>query len=258
MKKQNLLIKENQIYQLGNHILVCGDCTNSELVKKAFSGLKIVLILTDPPYGVSYVESKNSLGIIATSNIEIKNDNIESEDQYYSFTKAWLTPVIALLEKPNSFYIFNCDKMLFAMHRALVDLEFNFSQLLIWVKSSSVLGRKDYMPQHELIAYGWCGKHKFHKSKDRSILFEPKPAKSKLHPTMKPISLLRRLILNSSKIGDVIYDPFGGSGSTLIACEHTQRKCVMIELDTKHCETIIARYKKLTGTDAILTGEHNA
>jgi len=107
----------------------------------------------------------------------------------------------------------------------------------------------DYLPQHEFIAYGWFGTHEFHKSKDKSILFYPKPNKSKLHPTMKPVGLLRRLILNSTKVGDAVYDPFGGSGSTLIACEQTKRRCLTIEVDPKYCQTIIDRFNKLTGKE---------
>jgi DNA modification methylase len=100
---------------------------------------------------------------------------------------------------------------------------------------------------HELIAYGWHGTHQFHKSKDKSVLFYPKPNKSSLHPTTKPVPLLRHLILNSSKIGDTVYDCFGGSGSTLIAAEQTRRRCLMIELDPDYCQTIITRFEKLTG-----------
>jgi len=124
-----------------------------------------------------------------------------------------------------------------------------FTQILIWIKNHAVIGRMDYLPQHEFIAYGWFGTHKFHKSKDKSILFYPKPNKSKLHPTMKPVGLLRRLILNSTKVGDAVYDPFGGSGSTLIACEQTKRRCLTIEVDPKYCQTIIDRFNKLTGKE---------
>ena len=135
--------------------------------------------------------------------------------------------------------------MLFALKSGLDVSNFKFCQLLIWIKNHSVIGRLDYLPQHELIAYGWYGSHKFFKSKDKSILAFPKPQKSLLHPTMKPISLLRHLILNSTQIGDYVYDPFGGSGSTLIACEQTKRKCLMVELDQKYCQVIINRYQKM-------------
>jgi DNA modification methylase len=101
------------------------------------------------------------------------------------------------------------------------------------------------MLQHELIATGWYGSHKFYKSKDKSVLFAPKPKKSSLHPTTKPVSLLRKVILNSTQINDIIYDPFAGSGSLLIACEQTKRKCLLVEIDLEYCQTIINTYNKL-------------
>ena len=125
-----------------------------------------------------------------------------------------------------------------------------YSQLIIWVKNSIVLGRKDYNPQHELIAYGWYGTHKFERGKAKSILFCPKPTKAKIHPTMKPVELLRKLIANSTKTGEWVYDPFLGSGSTLIACEHL-RKCIGIELES-NMSTAKERWEKLTGLTAIL------
>jgi DNA modification methylase len=125
-----------------------------------------------------------------------------------------------------------------------------FAQLLIWAKTQAVLGRLDYLPQHELIIYGWFGTHKFHKSKDKSILIYPKPNKSKLHPTMKPVGLLRRLILNSSKVGEIVFDGFLGSGSTLLACEQTKRRCLAVELDYDYCKTTIFRWERLTGQKA--------
>jgi DNA modification methylase len=109
------------------------------------------------------------------------------------------------------------------------------------------MGRLDYLPQHELVLYGWHGTHEWQRGKDKSVMFAPKPAKSALHPTMKPVSLLRRLILNSTRVGGIVYDPFGGSGSTLIACEHTKRQCVMVEMDPSYCRVIVERWKKLTG-----------
>jgi site-specific DNA-methyltransferase (adenine-specific) len=127
------------------------------------------------------------------------------------------------------------------------DAGFYYSQGLIWVKNTVVLGRKDYLPMHELIAYGWSGKHKMERSKAKSILFHPKPAASKLHPTQKPVGLLRKLIPNSTKTGEYIYDPFLGSGSTSVACEHLGRRCIGIEIDPAYVAIVIARMEKLTG-----------
>jgi DNA modification methylase len=206
----------------------------------------INLILTDPPYGIDYAESKRGIGKIAKDK-DIANDGFVTDAQYVEFTKGWLTPPLAQLSKKNSIYIFNCDKMIFALREACVQVGIKVAQLIIWVKDRAIIGRMDYLPQHELILYGWKGTHDFKRGKDKSVVFEPKPSRSKLHPTMKPVGLLRRLILNSTAVGDTVYDPFGGSGSTLIACEHTKRKCVMVEMDTEYCQTIVARFLKLTG-----------
>lgn len=251
MTKQNLSINKGDVFRLGDHLLVCGSCTDTNLVSKVLEGIKVKLILTDPPYGVSYVESKESLGKKVSVSKEIKNDDISSYDNYREFTTNWLEPIVPFLETKNGFYVFNGDKMLLPFLEALRDMNFKFSQLLIWVKSQPIVGRKDFSPQHELILFGWYGVHEFMKSKDRSILFHPKPQSNKLHPTMKPISLLRRLILNSTSLNDIIYDPFGGSGSTLISCEHTKRRCVMFEIDPDYCMTIIQRWEKLTGKEAV-------
>lgn len=238
-------IKKGDLITLGDHLLLCGDSTNQEEIKKILYDKKVSLILSDPPFGVACVESKKSLNKGKSKHRIIANDQIQSDKTYQSFTQNWLEPVKPFLAPKNSFYIFNSDKMLFALKNGLDESNFKFCQLLIWVKNHSVIGRLDYLPQHELIAYGWYGSHKFFKSKDKSILAFPKPQKSKLHPTMKPISLLRHLILNSTQIGDYVYDPFGGSGSTLIACEQTKRKCLMVELDPKYCQVIINRYQKM-------------
>ena len=236
-------IKLGDTFTLGDHLLICGDATDQALIERHLNGQKIDLILTDPPYGVSYVESKDSL--VGTKHAAIANDQITSEEQYAEFTRSWLTPAIPYLSDHNACYIFNSDKMLFALRDGMKQSGFKFTQLLIWIKQQQVLGRMDYLIQHELIAYGWHGRHQFHKAKDKSVLFYPRPQKSPLHPTMKPVGLLRRLILNSSGISDLVYDPFGGSGSTLIACEQTRRRCVMIELDPHYCQVIIDRYHSL-------------
>jgi DNA modification methylase len=150
------------------------------------------------------------------------------------------------MTRKNSIYIFNSDKMIFALREAFIDLGLKMAQMLIWVKQAAVIGRLDYMPQHELILYGWYGTHDFRRSKDKSVIFYPRPSKSVLHPSMKPPGLLRKLILNSTEINGVVYDAMGGSGSTLIACEQTKRKCVMVEIDPQYCEVIVKRWKKLT------------
>lgn len=244
-----MLVQKNDIYVLRFHYLACGDALDPEIVTRLCGDRKISLILTDMPYGVEYTENKAAFNKISKAKI-IANDHIQTDEEYRKFTSGWLNLIKPYLAETNSYYLFNSDKMLFAMREGLLDAEFKFSQLLIWIKNHTVLGRLNYLPQHELIAYGWFGTHKFYKSQHKSVFFYPKPNKSPLHPTMKPVSLVRDLILNSSKIGDLVYDPFGGSGTTLIACEQTRRKCLMIELDPEYCQTIINRWENLTGEKA--------
>jgi DNA modification methylase len=245
-------VSNGDIYKLGDHTLLCGDATNKEMVDILLKERSINLILCDPPYSVNYVESKRGFRQNIAKPKEIIGDHIQTEAEYQEFTNVWLSCAAQYMTKKNSVYIFNSDKMLFPLREGMLQAGYKFTQLLIWAKTHAVIGRMDYLPQHELIAYGWYGTHKFHKSKDKSVLVYPKPNKSKYHPTMKPIGLLRRIILNGSKVGDVVYDPFGGSGSTLMACEQTKRKCLMIELDTEYCETIIMLWEMFTGKKAKL------
>jgi DNA modification methylase len=247
IKKQKNLIKPGDLFQLGSHFLLCGDAKDKEMINKLVGKNKIKAIISDPPYSINYVASKKGFKQKIAKPKNIIGDQFQSEDDYRKFTKNWLDCVIPHLEKKNSIYIFNCDKMIFALKQGMENAGLYFSQLLVWIKSHSVVGRKDYLPQHELIAYGWKGRHEFRKGKDKSVLFAPKPNRSTLHPTMKPIPLLRKIILNCTNIGEFVYDPFGGSGSLLIAAEQTKRKCLMAELDPEYCQTIINRFEKLSG-----------
>jgi len=246
------------MWKLGDHRLILGDATKKDDVDRLIGNDKVTLILADPPYGVGYVEGKQEfLETIQKENsvkkfTPIKGDNIEED--YYAFSKKWLETVRPHLKEKNTFYIFNGDAKLREFLNALHDAGYTKSAILIWLKNHIVVGRKDYHPQHELIAYGWYGTHAYYGNKDKTALFYPKPSKSRLHPTMKPPSLLRRLIYHSTKPGDVILDPFGGSGSTLIACEQLGRKCLMIEFEKSYCDTVIERWEKLTKKKAEYIG----
>jgi len=242
-------------YKLGQHILVHADSIKEkDKIQKLLEkeNIKIDTILTDPPYGVAYVENKATFkdGTQISKNKIIANDEERTPDEYAEFTEKWLSVIKDHMNTYNTVYIFGADTMLCAMRKGFEMVGGYYSQLLIWVKQQVVVGRKDYLPQHEIILYGWIGRHKFHRSKDKSVIFHPKPAKSKLHPTMKPIGLLRRIILNSTQKGDWVYDPFGGSGSTLIASEHTRRRCFMVEIDKEYIDIIIKRWEKLTHNKA--------
>lgn len=240
----------NKMWKLGDHRLMFGDATNKRDTDALIGNDKVTLILTDPPYGVGYVEGKQEFlgttrrGSNGKDFTAIKGDGVDTD--YYSFSKKWLEAVRPHLKDKNAFYIFNGDTKLREFLNALNDTGFTKSALLIWLKNHLVIGRKDYHPQHELIFYGWYRTHEYFGNKDKTALFYPKPNKSKLHPTMKPPALLRRLIYHSTKPGDIVLDPFGGSGSTLIACEQLGRRCFMIECERSYCETVVDRWEKLT------------
>ncbi len=244
-------MKTGQIICLGEHRLACGSATDAELVKRLAGEDRIAMLCCDVPYGVSYVESKQGIAKLANQKV-IANDGITDDATYQQFMLDWLEVVKPYLTAKNSVYIFNSDRMMIPTIQALRASGGKFAQLLIWAKTHAVIGRMDYLPQHELIIYGWYGTHIFGKSKDKSILVYPRPNKSKLHPTMKPVGLLRRLILNSTSVGDVVYDGFGGSGSCALACEQTKRRCLMVEIDADYCLTIIDRWERLTGNKAVL------
>lgn len=237
------------IWQLGDHRLVQGDCCDRDLINRLIGTERITLICTDPPYGVAVAESKRDFHTL-TKDKDIVGDHLQSNEQYMAFSQSWLEAIKLHLAKKNAAYIFNADKMIWPLHQGVIDSGFKFAQLLVWMKQQSVIGRLDYAPQHELILYCWYGTHKFRRSKDKSILFYPRPTKSQLHPTTKPIGLIRRLVLNSSDIGDVVFDGFLGSGTTLLACEQTKRRCFGVELDHEYCQTIIKRWEKMTGQKA--------
>ena len=247
--KQKNLPKPGTVWQLGQHRLAFGDCRDQALIKKLAGKEKVNLICCDPPYGVAVVESKRNFKTLLKDKA-VSNDHLQTDSEYQTFTKEWLEAVRPHLAAKNSAYIFNADKMIWSLREGLLEAGFKVAQLLIWIKSQAVVGRLDYAPQHELILYGWYGKHNFRRSKDKSVLFCPRPQKSKYHPTTKPLSLIRRLILNSTEIHSVVYDGFLGSGTCLLACVQTKRKCLAVELDLEYCLTVIKRWEQLTGLKA--------
>lgn len=246
MKKSSNSIKYGDAFRLGDNLLLCADCRDTKLIAKIVGTHKIKAVITDPPYGVAVTESKQNFQTLSKNKV-VANDHLQSDQEYRTFTKGWIEAITPHLERKNVFYIFNADKMIFALREGMLDAGLKFGQLLIWVKTHAVIGRMDYAPQHELIAYGWSGVHEFIKAKDKSVLICPKPNKSKMHPTTKPIELIRRLMLNSTRIGDVVYDGFLGSGTTLLSCQMTGRICIGVEQDIEYCQTTIDRWQKLTG-----------
>jgi DNA modification methylase len=251
MTTQPYLIKYGDSFQLGDHKLMNADCRDKGLVEKFLGGEKIAAIISDPPYSCQYVESKSGFKQKLAKPKVIAGDGFQTESEYAKFTQDWLEACKPYLIAKNSAYIFNSDVQIFGLRQGMLNAGFKFANLLVWVKNQAVVGRKDYLPMHELIAFGWYGTHNFFKSKDKSVLFYPKPARSQYHPTSKPVLLIRHLVLNSSQIGDSIYDPYLGGGTCLLACEQTGRKCLGIELDSEYILTAIQRWEQLTGKRAV-------
>ena len=242
-------IKIGDIFKLGDHFLLCGDCTNSDDVKKLLSDKTVDSLITDPPYGVDYSEKTKYLHSIGVGKITapIQNDVIKN---YAEFYKSFLS--IIPFSDYNTGYAFQLGMHIHDFRTALDDLNLTWGDYLIWKKSHFVFGRKNYKAQHEFIVYFWKKHHKFHGPNNRSTLLEYKrPTVSKLHPTMKPIALMAQLIEDGTKEGMIVYDPFAGSGSTLIACEQVNRKCYAMEISPIYTQVILDRFEKLTKRKAI-------
>lgn len=246
-------INTGDIYSVGKHIVACGDSLDKEFVAKVVGTRKVQAVVTDPPYGVAYVENKVGVAELGKKNAKaIKGDHLQTEYEYARFTQSWIEAILPHLHPYNTFHVFNCDSMFLALRTGMYAAGIHFSQMLIWIKNQSVMGRMDYLPQQELIAYGWYKKHKRVKAQISSVICHPRPQKSKLHPTQKPIGLLRKLILNVTSAGDYVYDGFLGSGSTAIACEQLGRICIGIEQDTEYVGVCLLRLEKLTNQKRVL------
>jgi DNA modification methylase len=246
-KEPKYKVNIGDVFQLGNHRLMCGDSTKKENVERLMDNKKADLLITDPPYNVNYSSKNELLNLYDKGNrvqTPIEND-FQSEEQYKEFSKIWFTNCLNTLSDYNSVYIFGNYESLIGFYQLQ---GFVISNILIWKKNSIVLGRMDYKCQHENILYGWQNHHKWYGENNESTIIEiNKPLSSKLHPTMKPLEIINKFIKNSSQIDNIIFDPFGGSGSTLIACEQTQRICRMMEIDPYYCSVIIERWETYTG-----------
>lgn len=236
------------VWTLGRHRLICGDATDADTVKRLMNGRKANLVLTDPPYNVDF---KGSGGL------KIKNDSQEP-DQFYAFLLSAFRNLADNLESGGSAYIFHADTEGENFRRAFREAGFHLSGTCIWVKDSFVMGRSPYQWQHEPILYGWLktGTHKWYAGRSEATVWNfAKPKKNSDHPTSKPLDLLAYPIRNSSQANGIVLDTFGGSGSTLIACEQTDRICCMMELDEKYASVILRRYAEFKGNDEDITCE---
>ena len=228
------------IWLLGKHKLVCGDSTKAETFAILMNDEKANLVITDPPYNVNY---EGSAG-------KIKNDNMEN-DKFYHFLLDAFTNTEKAMADDASIYVFHADTEGLNFRKAFKDAGFYLSGTCIWEKQSLVLGRSPYQWQHEPVLFGWKrkGKHQWYTGRKESTIWKfDKPKKNGEHPTMKPIPLLAYPIMNSSMTNCIVLDPFGGSGSTLIACEQTGRIARTIELDEKFCDVIVSRYIEQVGS----------
>lgn len=242
-------IKLGDVFQLGKHMLLCGDCREQENVTKLLGNVKIDQTATDPPYGVEYAGKNEFLNKWDHGNriqVPIENDDVKD---YQKFTKDWLD--VIPFNTYNTIYVFQSGENYHKFMLATKEKGITWGADLIWSKSHFVFGRKDYKFQHEPIFYGWYKKHRFYGPTNRTTLLEyDRPAVSELHPTTKPIDVMIQILEDGSKRGSVIYDPFGGAGSTMIACEQTGRTCYMIEKDPIYCQTILDRWEKFTGLES--------
>jgi DNA modification methylase len=286
--KVETVCKRGDIWQLGNHRLMCGDSTDAGDVALLMDGQKATLFLTDPPYGVAIgdknkmLNEKNGSHSIETN---IANDNISTEALYKVLVNA-LSNGRNSCADDAAYYVFSPQggELCLMMMMMMKDAGLYVRHMLIWVKSAATfsMGRLDYDYKHEPIFYTWTKSHHFYREsyqtsvfedeididklkKDEmrdllkkiladtvptSVIKEDKPLRNDLHPTMKPVKLIGRLMTNSSQAGEIVLDLFGGSGTTMIAAEQLGRKCYMMELDEHYCDVIIARWEKLTGEKA--------
>lgn len=271
--------KRGEIYQLGDHVLMCGDSTSQNDVDKLMNGAIADLVVTDPPYNVNV---SNSQGMT------IENDNMQN-DEFREFLIKAFSNMNLYIKEGGAFYVWYAGKEHINFETALNSADLHVRQQLIWVKNQFNLGRQDYQWQHEPCLYGWKDGAGHYFTYDRTqsttiedkpidydnlskeqaikmlkkvysaqlpstIIRENKPLVNDLHPTMKPINLIARLIKNSSEKQEIVLDLFGGSGSTLIACQQLNRKCYMMEYDPRYADAIIHRWEEFTGRKAVLIG----
>lgn len=236
---------KGDIWVLGEHRLMCGDSTKASMIQELLSGEKVDLYITDPPYNVAYEGgTKDALTIL--------NDEMD-DDSFRDFLVNAFMAVDSVLKEGASFYIWHADSEGYNFGYAVKHCGWLMKQCLIWKKNAMVLGRQDYQWKHEPCLYGWKAgaSHNWYSDRKQTTVLEfNKPNRNAEHPTMKPIELFAYQIQNSSRKGDIVLDSFGGSGTSIIACEQLNRKCYMMELDPHYCDVIVARWEKLTGKTA--------
>ena len=224
------------LYEIGEHRLLCGDSTQTDTFEKLMQGELADMVVTDPPYNVAY-EGKTK------DALTIDNDNMGNDD-FYKFLYDFYSALTTTVKKGGAIYVWHASSEIINFGKAMVDAGWLLKQQLIWVKNSMVMGRQDYQWKHEPCLYGWLkgDSHKWYSDRKQTTVIEfDRPNRNSEHPTMKPIGLFGYQIENSSKVGDLVIDAFGGSGTTMIACHQLKRKSRVIEFDPKYCDVIVNR-----------------
>jgi len=249
------ITKPGAVILLGRHRLMCGDSTVMTDVERLMCGAKADMVFTDPPYNVAVAggthdpRDKKNFG----KGPKILNDSM-SDGEFHQFLVDAFIPMSMVIKDGATVYIAHADIEGINFRTAFIEAGFMLKQCLIWAKQQFVFGRSDYHWQHEPILYGWKAgaAHRFFGERNQGTVWSiDRPMRSeKEHPTQKPVALVEKAINNSSKSGDLLYEPFGGSGSTLIACEKTGRNCYMMELDPIYCDVIVNRWEQATGQKA--------
>ena len=250
------ICQEGDVWQLGEHRLMCGDSTKAEDVARLMNGELADLWLTDPPYNVGYGMEGSAMMSKRehrTDGLVVLNDKQE-DSQFHQFLVDAFSAANNSMKSGASFYIWHADKEGYNFRSAVMEVGLKCRQCLIWNKDALCLGRQDYQWKHEPCLYGWKegAAHNWYSDRKQTTVIDwQRPKRSEEHPTMKPIGLFGYQISNSSKQGDIVLDTFGGSGTTIVACEQLHRKARLMELDPHYCDVIIARWEKLTGQKAI-------
>ncbi|WP_196493267.1 DNA-methyltransferase, partial [Burkholderia territorii] len=238
--------RPGDLWQCGVHRVLCGDALQAADMQRLMVDPAADLIVTDPPYNVAYVGK-------AKRRLSIANDALSST-AFYQFLLTAFTTMLAVGHPGMPAYVFHADLEGANFRRAFSDSGFYLAQCGIWAKPSFVIGRQDYHWQHEPVLYGWKpgAAHRWYGDRKQSTLWPfERPARSDVHPTMKPVALVEYLIMNGSRAGDVVLDPFGGSGTTLMACERTRRLARLMEIDPRYCDVIVQRWQAFSGQHAL-------
>jgi len=242
--KEPVISKPGDLWLLGRHRLLCGDSTKAETYEILMGGKQANLVVTDPPYNVNFTAGSKKERLI-------KNDH-QLDGDFYQFLLAAFKNIYRHLADGGALYVFHADTEGLNFRNAVREVGFHLSGVCVWVKDSLVLGRSDYQWQHEPIIYAWkpTGRHRWYADRKQTTVWQfDRPKRSAEHPTMKPVALCGYPIRNSSAPNGIVLDPFGGSGSTLIACEQLDRTCYMAELDEKYVDVIVKRYIEQVGSD---------